>query len=39
MINLIEGLWKLVKAKVLAARYFPESFQKAILGFWTQVHF
>jgi transposase len=39
-LNLIERLWKLVKAKVLAARYFPDakSFQKAILDFLAQVH-
>ena len=39
-LNLIERLWKLVKAKVLAARYFPDakSLQKAILDFLAQVH-
>ena len=39
-LNLIERLWKFVKAKVLAARYFPDaqSFQKAILDFLAQIH-
>lgn len=39
-LNLIERLWKFVKAEVLAATYFPDSksFQKAIVNFLNQLH-
>jgi transposase len=38
-LNLIERLWKLVEAEVLAATYFPgsKSFQKAIINFLNQL--
>ena len=38
-LNLIERLWKFVKAEVLAATYFPDSksFQKAIINFLNQL--
>lgn len=39
-LNLIERLWKFVKAEVLAARYFHDSktFQSAIIEFLNQLH-
>jgi hypothetical protein len=39
-LNLIERLWKFVKAEVLAANYFPDakSFQYAIIDFLNQLH-
>lgn len=39
-LNLIERLWKFVKAQVLAATYFPDanSFQNAIINFLNQLH-
>lgn len=39
-LNLIERLWKFVKAEVLAATYFPDSknFQDAIINFLNQLH-
>jgi transposase len=39
-LNLIERLWKFVKAEVLAANYFPDakSFQNAIIDFLNQLH-
>jgi transposase len=39
-LNLIERLWKFVKAEVLAANYFEDAkaFQKAIVDFLNQLH-
>lgn len=39
-LNIIERLWKFVKAQVLAATYFPDadSFQRAIVNFLNQLH-
>jgi transposase len=39
-LNLIERLWKFVKAEVLAANYFQDSktFQKAIIDFLNRLH-
>jgi transposase len=39
-LNLIERLWKFVKAEVLAANYFQDSrsFQKAIIDFLNKMH-
>jgi transposase len=39
-LNLIERLWKFVKAEVLAANYFEDAkiFQEAIICFLNQLH-
>lgn len=39
-LNLIERLWKFVKAEVCSSNYYPDakSFQNAIIGFLNQLH-